>query len=50
MRFHDIDPEVKRLLMDKEDILLTAKQAKGVPGGSISTPNSIYVTNNEFSI
>lgn len=45
MSFHDVDPEVKKLLMDKEDILLTAKQAKGVPGGSISTPNSIYVTN-----
>jgi hypothetical protein len=45
LSFHDIDPEVKKLLMDQEDILLTAKQAKGVPGGSISTPNSIYVTN-----
>ncbi len=45
MKFHDADPEVKKLLMNPEDILLTAKQAKGVPGGSLSTPNSIYVTN-----
>ncbi len=45
MSFPSIDPEVKELLMDQEEILLTAKQAKGVPGGSISTPNSIYVTN-----
>ena len=45
MSFHDVDPEVIKLLMINEDILLTAKQAKGVPGGSLSTPNSIYVTN-----
>ncbi len=45
MSFREVDPEVRKLLMINEDILLTAKQAKGVPGGSISTPNSIYVTN-----
>lgn len=45
MSFHDIDPGVRKLLMINDDILLTAKQAKGVPGGSICTPNSIYVTN-----
>ncbi len=43
--FREVDPEVRKLLMINEDILLTAKQAKGVPGGSINTPNSIYVTN-----
>ncbi len=45
MSFPSVDPEVKELLMDQEEILLTAKQAKGVPGGSISNSNSIYVTN-----
>lgn len=45
MAIHEVDKEVKELLMEGEEILLTAKQAKGVPGGSISTPNSIYVTN-----
>ena len=44
MSSHSLDPEVKNLLMYEEEILLTATQAKGVPGGSI-TPNSIYVTN-----
>ncbi|MBA3750045.1 MAG: hypothetical protein H0X03_03975 [Nitrosopumilus sp.] len=45
MSFHYVDPEVKNLLMDQENVLLTPKQAKGIPGGSISAPNSIYVTN-----
>jgi hypothetical protein len=31
--------------MQGEEILLTAWQSRGVPGGSISTPNAVYVTN-----
>jgi Bacterial PH domain/Short C-terminal domain len=45
MSLEPTDPEVKRLLMPEEEILLTAWQSRGVPGGSISTPNAIYVTN-----
>jgi len=45
MTSHNIDSEVKNLLMYEEEILLTATQSKTAPGGSLSTPNSIYVTN-----
>jgi hypothetical protein len=38
MPIHNIDREVKELLMQQESVLLIAKQAKGVPGGSLSTP------------
>jgi hypothetical protein len=31
--------------MPEEEILLTSWQSRGVPGGSISAPNAIYVTN-----
>ena len=34
MAIHEVDKEVKELLMEGEEILLTAKQAKGVPRGS----------------
>jgi hypothetical protein len=40
-----VDPEIHRLLLSEEEILLTAFQSRGVPGGSITTPNAIYVTN-----
>jgi hypothetical protein len=35
MHFHEVDKEVKELLMDEEEILLTTKQAKGVPGDQL---------------
>jgi len=31
--------------MQGEEILLTAWQSRGVPGGSINTPNAVYVAN-----
>jgi hypothetical protein len=40
-----IDNEIKNLLLEKEEILLSASQNRAVPGGSINTPNAIYVTN-----
>lgn len=45
MSSHPIDSEVKSLLMDGEEVLLVASQARAVPGGSLTTPNKIYVTN-----
>jgi hypothetical protein len=45
MSTHEIDKEIKAILNPGEEVLLTASQARGVPGGSISTPNKIYVTN-----
>jgi hypothetical protein len=41
----EIDSEIKSLLVAGEEVLLTASQSRGVPGGSISTPNKVYVTN-----
>ena len=45
MSTHEIDKEITAMLNPGEEVLLTASQARGVPGGSISTPNKIYVTN-----
>ena len=45
MSTHEIDKEIKAVLNPGEEVLLIASQARGVPGGSISTPNKIYVTN-----
>lgn len=45
MTTQEIDPEIKSLLAGGEEVLLVASQARAVPGGSISTPNKIYVTN-----
>jgi hypothetical protein len=41
----NIDTEIKNLLMEDEVILVSASQNRIVPGGSISSPNAIYVTN-----
>jgi hypothetical protein len=41
----EIDPEIKSLIMPGEEVLLIASQARAVPGGSLSTPNKIYITN-----
>lgn len=40
-----IDPEIADLIMPGEEILLVASQSKNVPGGAISKPNRIYITN-----
>jgi len=45
MTLQEIDPEIKSILLPSEEVLLVASQSRGVPGGSISTPNKIYVTN-----
>lgn len=45
MPVEDLDPEIKKMLLNGEDVLLTAEQARLKPGGSITTPNKIYVTN-----
>jgi PH (Pleckstrin Homology) domain-containing protein/putative oligomerization/nucleic acid binding protein len=45
MSTQEIDKEIKAILSPGEEVLLTASQARGVPGGSISSPNKIYITN-----
>lgn len=45
MSTHEIDKEIKAMLNRGEEVLLVASQARGVPGGSLTTPNKIYVTN-----
>ena len=40
-----IDPEIMSLLLEKEQIIASASQKRLVPGGSMHTPNAIYVTN-----
>jgi hypothetical protein len=45
LSLHEIDKEIEKMLMKGEEVLLVASQARGIPGGSISTPNKIYVTN-----
>lgn len=41
----DLDPEIKSMLLEGEEILMTAEQGRLKPGGSITTPNKIYITN-----
>jgi hypothetical protein len=41
----EIDKEINEMLNPEEEILLVASQARGVPGGSLTTPNKVYVTN-----
>jgi hypothetical protein len=45
MTTQDVDDEIRSLLNESEEVLLVATQARGVPGGSLTTPNKIYVTN-----
>ena len=45
MNTQEIDPEIRSMIMPGEEVLLIASQARAVPGGSLSTPNKIYVTN-----
>lgn len=37
--------EIESMLIPGEKIIITAKQLRLVPGGSLFTPNTIYVTN-----
>jgi len=41
----ELDPEIKGMLLEGEEILMTAEQGRLRPGGSITTPNTIYITN-----
>lgn len=41
-----IDPEVAEMLMPDEEIILVASQSKVAPGGTLSAPNKVYITNN----
>jgi hypothetical protein len=41
----ELDPEIKSMLLEGEEILVTAEQGRLKPGGSITTPNKIYITN-----
>lgn len=41
----ELDPEIKSMLLEGEEILMTAEQGRLKPGGSITTPNKIYITN-----
>jgi hypothetical protein len=40
-----IDTEIKSMFMPGEEVLMIASQGRAVPGGSVTTPNKIYVTN-----
>lgn len=46
MMLERIDRDMTELLMPQEEILLVASQSKVAPGGSISSPDKIYVTTN----
>lgn len=41
-----IDPDIAAMLMPGEEILLVASQSKTAPGGALTSPNKIYITNN----
>jgi hypothetical protein len=40
-----VENDIKELLMDQEQILFVARQSRVKPGGSLVTPNSVYITN-----
>jgi len=40
-----VEDDIKEMLMSQEEILFIARQSRVRPGGSLATPNSIYVTN-----
>ena len=42
---NEIDPEIRSMLLANEEVLLVASQARAIPGGSMTSPNKIYVTN-----
>ena len=39
-----IDEEIKSMLLAGEQVLLIANQSQTLPGGSLFTPNTIYIT------
>jgi hypothetical protein len=41
----DAKTGIDKMLTEGEQILINAEQSRMKPGGSIATPNSIYVTN-----
>jgi PH (Pleckstrin Homology) domain-containing protein len=41
----DAKTRIDKMLTEDEQILINAEQSRMMPGGSIATPNSIYVTN-----
>jgi len=43
--FEEIEQDIKKMLMEGEQILFVAKQSRIKPGGSLTTPNTIYITN-----
>jgi len=43
--FKEIEKDVKDMLMEGEEILFVARQARIKPGGSLFTPNAVYATN-----
>lgn len=45
MSGYEVDSEIRSMLMPGEEVLLVASQSRGVPGGSLTTPNKIHVTN-----
>ncbi len=45
MPSEELDEEIKHMLLNEEEILFQAKQARLKPGGAILTPDKIYITN-----
>ncbi len=39
-----IDEEIKAMLLEGEQVLLVASQSQILPGGSLFTPNTVYIT------
>ena len=46
MTLEKVDPEITEILMPDEEIILVASQSKVAPGGTLSAPNKVYITNN----
>ncbi len=43
-----IDEEIKTMLLEGEQVLLVASQSQILPGGSLFTPNTVYITEEYF--
>jgi uncharacterized protein YwbE len=41
----EVDSDIQKQLLERENILLRVRQSRIGPGGSVVTPNSIYITN-----
>jgi hypothetical protein len=44
MMLEKVDPDIAAMLMPSEEILLVASQSKTAPGGTLTSPNKIYIT------